>query len=195
MRRLKRLKPSPALVIAVVALLVVTGAPASAAQLITGKQIKNNSITGKDVKNKSLTPKDFRGSVRGQTGAQGPQGAKGDPGNPGQAGSALAYARVLPNATLDPAFSKGVTDVKRYPGFANGFFCLYGSFTPKNAQASVDYVGSTGSEYVQEIGLKGLADTQINNCPAGNGTAVAIVLVRDPNTTSLVNAGFFISFN
>lgn len=85
MRRLKQLKPSPALVISVIALVVVSGAPAAAAQLITGKQIKNNSITGKDVRNKSLTPKDFRGSVRGPTGAQGAQGAQGREGRHGSA--------------------------------------------------------------------------------------------------------------
>ena len=58
-------------VAAVAALLVAlpaAGAPsplAGAAQLVTGRQIANNSITGKDVKNKSLTKGDFRGSVRG----------------------------------------------------------------------------------------------------------------------------------
>jgi hypothetical protein len=194
MRHLKRLKPSPALLISVIALLVVSGAPATAAQLITGKQVKNNSISGKDVKNKSLTKKDFRGSIRGPAGAR---GAKGDPGNPGQAGSALAYARVQSNATLDPAFSKAVTDVKRGTGFPNGFYCIYGNFTPRNAQATVDHSQTSGFEYVQDIGLKGLSDAQIGLCPAGNGTAVAIVLVRNPNTTigDLVNAGFFISFN
>jgi hypothetical protein len=197
MRRLKRLKPSPALAISVIALLVVAGAPATAAQLITGKSVKNSSLTGKDIKNKSLTPKDFRGSVRGSRGPKGDKGDKGDPGSPGspgQAGSALAYAHVQGNATLDGAYSKGVTDVKRFPGFANGFYCIYGNFTARNAQATVDYADSSGNEYVQDLGLKGRA-AQVDSCPAGTGSPVAIVLVRDPTNDALSNAGFYISFN
>jgi hypothetical protein len=53
------------LVGAVIGLLLVGGAGATAAKLVTGKQVKDGSITGKDVKNKSLTPRDFKGSVAG----------------------------------------------------------------------------------------------------------------------------------
>jgi hypothetical protein len=93
-------RQSPALVVAMLALLVaLTGtAVATTSALITGKQIANSSITGLDVKNKSLTPKDFKGSVRGArgpagpagpqgpAGAQGPQGPKGDTGATGLQG-------------------------------------------------------------------------------------------------------------
>ena len=80
-------------VAAVAALLVAlpaAGAPsplAGAAQLVTGRQIANNSITGKDVKNKSLTKGDFRGSVRGPRGPRGAQGPAGPQGSQGPAGS------------------------------------------------------------------------------------------------------------
>jgi hypothetical protein len=60
-----------------VALLVVSGSSATAASLITGKQIKDGSVTGKDVRNRSLTPADFLGSVRGKPGPQGPAGRQG----------------------------------------------------------------------------------------------------------------------
>jgi hypothetical protein len=90
-------RPSPALVVAMIALFVaLTGTAvatnSSTLALITGKQIKNSSITGLDVKNKSLTPKDFRGSVRGPrglrglTGPAGPQGAQGAQGAQGTQG-------------------------------------------------------------------------------------------------------------
>ena len=42
-------RPSPALIVALVALFVALGGPAQAARLITGKQIKNHSITTKDL--------------------------------------------------------------------------------------------------------------------------------------------------
>lgn len=93
-------RQSPAVIVAMLALFVaLTGtAVATTSAVITGKQIKNNSITGADVRNKSLTPKDFRGSVRGPrglrglagptgaTGAQGAQGAQGPQGGQGPQG-------------------------------------------------------------------------------------------------------------
>jgi hypothetical protein len=53
----RRLLPSPAMVVAVVALIMSLGGSAYAL-VITGKQIRNNSVTGKDVR--SLTGKDIR---------------------------------------------------------------------------------------------------------------------------------------
>jgi hypothetical protein len=90
-------RQSPALVVAMIALFVaLTGtAVATTSALITGSQIKNNSITGLDVRNRSLRPIDFRGSVRGPrglrgltgaTGATGAAGAKGDKGDKGDTG-------------------------------------------------------------------------------------------------------------
>jgi hypothetical protein len=72
-----RFKPTPAFMIALVALLFATAGGAVAATKITGSQIARGTITGKNVKNDSLTPTDFRGSVRGARGAQGPQGPPG----------------------------------------------------------------------------------------------------------------------
>jgi hypothetical protein len=48
------------LLIAIVAVVLASAGTATAAHLITGKQIKNNSITTKDIKNKSLLKKDFK---------------------------------------------------------------------------------------------------------------------------------------
>lgn len=55
---LKHKRPSGGFIIAVVALFVALGGTATAAKLITGKQIKNNSITGVDIKDGSLGPRD-----------------------------------------------------------------------------------------------------------------------------------------
>ena len=94
-------------VVAVVCLFVVLGgtsvaadagrwAYASAAALVTGKQVKDRSLTGRDikrrtltgahVKDRSLTRKDFKGSVSGPAGPPGADGAPGEPGTPGDAG-------------------------------------------------------------------------------------------------------------
>jgi hypothetical protein len=60
--RLKGARPSPALVISLVALFVSLGGVGYAAVTITGKNVKNSSLTGKDVKNSSLTGSDVKNS-------------------------------------------------------------------------------------------------------------------------------------
>lgn len=55
-----RFRPSPALVVAFVALLVALGGTAYAAIVITGKNVKNGSLTGADVKDGSLGRTDVR---------------------------------------------------------------------------------------------------------------------------------------
>lgn len=55
----RRLLPSPAMVVAVVALIMSLGGSAYAL-VVTGKQIRNNTVTGKDVRNRSLTGNEIR---------------------------------------------------------------------------------------------------------------------------------------
>lgn len=66
MSRLTRLprRLSPAMVVALIALFVALGGTATAARvLLTGADIKDNSLTGADVKNGSLTPRDLSGTI------------------------------------------------------------------------------------------------------------------------------------
>jgi hypothetical protein len=56
---LRRLLPSPAMVVAVAALVMSLGGSAYAL-VITGKSIRNNSVTAKDIRNRSLTGTDMR---------------------------------------------------------------------------------------------------------------------------------------
>jgi hypothetical protein len=60
--RFKGARPSPALIISLVALFVSLGGVGVAAVTITGKNVKNSSLTGKDIKNSSLTGKDVKNS-------------------------------------------------------------------------------------------------------------------------------------
>jgi hypothetical protein len=56
---IRRFLPSPAMVVALTALVMSLGGSAYAL-VITGKQIRNGSVTGKDIRNRSLTTKDVR---------------------------------------------------------------------------------------------------------------------------------------
>lgn len=95
-RLLKR--PSPATVLATLALIFATAGVAPAAKkLVTGKDIAKNTITSTNVKDRSLKSVDFApgtlvpgpqgaAGAKGATGAQGAQGESGMPGNDGADG-------------------------------------------------------------------------------------------------------------
>ncbi len=55
-----RFRPSPALAVAFVALLVALGGTAYAAIVVTGKNVRNGSLTGADIKDGSLGRTDVR---------------------------------------------------------------------------------------------------------------------------------------
>lgn len=85
-----RLRPSPAMVVALIALFAALGgssfaedARQAASRLITGKQIKNRSIGVADLSTAARSS--LRGR-RGAPGAPGPRGAPGVPGVPGPKG-------------------------------------------------------------------------------------------------------------
>jgi hypothetical protein len=61
-----KLRPTPAVVVAVLALVVALAGTSYAATQIGSSQIKNNSVKGKDIKDKTLTGKDVKdGSLAG----------------------------------------------------------------------------------------------------------------------------------
>jgi hypothetical protein len=109
---LKR-RPSPAIVISLLALFVALGGTSYAALTITGKQVKDSSLTGKDIKNSTITSsdvkdgsllsKDFKAGqipagpagpqgAQGPQGTQGPKGDKGEKGDKGDTGPSDAFA-------------------------------------------------------------------------------------------------------
>ena len=97
MRRRLRL-PSPAMAVALVALIAALGGTSYAAitvtssnvrnNSLTGTDIRNSSITGADVRNRTLTANDFREGAlpQGAAGARGTDGANGAPGPQGAQG-------------------------------------------------------------------------------------------------------------
>jgi hypothetical protein len=100
MKRLRRMRPSPAMVVAALALLVALGGTSVAAVSIViprasigALQLKPNSVNSAKVLNYSLLRADFRpGQIpvgrRGATGPAGPPGPAGPTGPAGPAGAA-----------------------------------------------------------------------------------------------------------
>lgn len=65
------------------------GGSATAARLVTGADIKNNTVSSTDIKDRTLQPADFSlNAGRALEGPRGPAGPKGEPGPAGTGGSA-----------------------------------------------------------------------------------------------------------
>ena len=91
---------SPSMLVALIALALAVTGSATAASLITSKQIKNNSVTSADIRNNSVTSRDIRNrtiglvdistaarnALKGQQGPAGPQGPPGPKGDKGDRG-------------------------------------------------------------------------------------------------------------
>jgi hypothetical protein len=61
MSNLSRFRPSPAMIVAVIALVAATtGGAIAGGALLTGANIKNNSVTGLDIKNNSVASADIK---------------------------------------------------------------------------------------------------------------------------------------
>jgi len=91
---------------------------------------------------KSLVKKEVTKQLAGKTGPQGPGGAPGAPGAPGAAGSALAYAHMNSNGTLDAANSKNIAGVA-YNAVVQ-YYCIDVSVPVHNAVATVEGSGTSG---------------------------------------------------
>jgi hypothetical protein len=154
MRRLSRHRPSPAMVVSVIALIVALGGTSYAAlklpknsvstkqlkkSAVTNSKIKNNAVTGAKVKSASLTGSDIKDhtlSGRDIAGGSLPAGAQGPVG---------------PQGTVGPQGPKGDTGdtptkvLKRTAGAGDTItIATYGPFTLKG-----DCTGTTGNPTAQ----------------------------------------------
>ncbi|GAA2115748.1 hypothetical protein [Nocardioides bigeumensis] len=104
------------------AMLVSSAATATAAALITGKDVKDGSLTGKDVrdgrlsgadvKDESLTPSDVAGGALGPTGPAGPAGARGPTGPAGPAGLTGPKGNTGPQGFTGPPGTTGASGLE-----------------------------------------------------------------------------------
>lgn len=139
LRSLRLRRPSPALVVATLALVVAMGGTASAVTMINGKNIKPNTVTGKQVKESSLATVPSAKSAsslsmlpsgKSESGAFS-SGGDANTGAGGYLGAGITYARPL----AKPIRNSHIIDVQNDaqsaphcpgPGKADkGYLCLY----------------------------------------------------------------------
>ena len=190
------------------ALAIVLGGTSYAAATgsIDSREIENNAVRSKDVRNGTLQRKDFRRNTL-RVGPAGPQGPTGQRGPAGVPGTALAYAHVNADGTLDQARTKNVIDVRPMcgetptpctgppPADEAPIQCFRLGFTPKNAVAT--HEGTTGSGSFQKVVSVQIPGPQVGflsaGCAAGYTAARTILVSADDG--SLQTGGFFIVFN
>src|SRR3954469_23386840 len=180
MKWFKRL-PSPSMVIACFALLVVLGGTSYAAV----QALPRNSVTSVQVRDHSLLARDFKaGQIprgpAGPAGPAGPQGPAGPPGPAGPAGSSGAGARwalVRPDGGI-AAQSGGIT-LAAHP--AGGEYILnFGSaITGKLILSSGGYAGDPGDQRGETTAGPCGGGAEGRTCPSGfNSTSDVSVQTR-----------------
>lgn len=190
-RRLFARKPSPAMVVALVALCSSLTGGAIAATLITGEDVKNGTIGTKDITNGGVTRKDLKKNAvntkkvangtllstdfkagqlpAGPVGPQGPRGADGADGAngaDGADGTGRAYAYVTPGTPPTITRGTGFTAVS-HPGPGEKAYCLTApGFDPATdvALTSVDFnaTATSGTNTIVTWGTP-------NDCANGPG--------------------------
>jgi hypothetical protein len=208
MRRFLSRRPSPAMIVGFMALVIALSGTAGALpginsvdsgdikngqvkrkdigkNAVNGRKVANRSLTGKDVKDESLTPADFSGSV---------QGPKGDKGATGDAGEAVAYANVLANGTLEtaePGINKNIANANIRHTAATGVYCFHDlPFTVKNAMVSADNSFSA-NDTLASVTVSTDTTEVLGNCQAGDRVRVR---TYDVSAAALQDKRFFIWF-
>lgn len=105
---------SPAMIVAIVAIVVaMTGSAFAARSLLTGADIKDGSITKADLApSATASAKKAKRGPRGHRGPQGEQGEQGDPGLIGPAGERGPTGATGPEGPVGPPGSTGAKGAK-----------------------------------------------------------------------------------
>jgi hypothetical protein len=177
-------------VISTLALILVVGGGSAIAANQFGKEtiganaIKKESIGPGKLNKAAKAALEGPAGPKGATGATGPAGTAGPAGPagaPGAPGSALAYAHVKADGTLDTANSKNISASKLTAG--TGYFCV-------NASVPVSNVIATAADNTLGRQIVVSFEDPFTSCPPN----AAVVTTFDK--TGAASAGpFYILFN
>jgi hypothetical protein len=191
MRFFRKFRPSPSMVIACLALLLVLGGTGYAAT----KALPRNSVTTVQVKDHSLLARDFkqgqlpRGPI-GPVGPQGPAGPAGPQGPAGPSGTAnMKWVLVRPNGSV--AAQSGGISVGAHPSAGNYLVNFGSAVTGKAIIASGAY-NNDPSDQRGETTAGPCGTGEDRTCPTGfNTTSYVFVQTRSSDGTP-TNHSFYV---
>ena len=166
--------------------LVLGGAAFAAVQLpknsVGTKQLQKEAVSLAKIKKSAQTalkgqtgPTGPAGAT-GATGAAGPAGPKGATGPEGPRGTAVGYAHILANGTLDTENSFNITSVRRAQAVE---YCITLPFTPAAVAAAPDAFGPTDGILVNPT----ISSTNLGTCNA-NEYRIHTTTAAAPTTLS-----------
>jgi hypothetical protein len=179
--KIKWRRPSPAMIIALLALFVAFGGTVYAGTKISGKTIRKNSEPGNRIKKDTVTGKQVKESTLGVV----PLATSATSATSASSANPIAFAQVSATGAVNAANSKGVVQAN-VTNNGTGIKCFSGlSFTPKGGVATVDYNQSSDGEVAQfGLGVSG-------GCAPGTQ---AFVYTEDTGSNLPENDGFFVLF-
>ena len=182
MRKLRRLRPSPALVVASLALFIALGGTSYAVT-----RLPRNSVTTVQVKDFSLLARDFK---RGQLRA-GPQGPPGPAGPAGPAGPGAKWALVSPSGAII-AQSGGIS--ARHAG--DGLYVLDFGASVQGHLILASYSRSSDDRSAPGAIRAGTCTTSSNegdNCVTGNDPRFVAVITYGVGSVLPVDHSFYVA--
>src|SRR6266576_4783010 len=188
---LRRLRPSPAMVIACFALLIALGGTGYAAV----QALPRNSVTTVQVKDFSLLARDFkRGQLpRGAQGLPGPAGGVGPAGPQGPAGPAgtanMKWALVRPNGSV--AAQSGGISVGAHPSAGNYLVNLGSAATGKAVVATGAY-NNDASDHRGETTAGPCGTGEDRTCPTGFNTTNYVFVQTRSNAGTPADHSFYL---
>jgi hypothetical protein len=191
MARLRGYQPTPAMVVACLALVVALGGTGYAATVLPrnsvgAAQLKNNAVTAAKVKNFSLLRQDFR---PGQLPA-GARGPAGPAGAAGPAGPGARWALVRADGTII-AQSGGVTPTAK-PSLGAYILDFGSTVAGKLIIASSANAADLGDRGTVSAGICG-GTTEGSTCPTGNDTNHVRVITRQAGDDRAGDHPFYVA--
>jgi hypothetical protein len=187
MSSLRRFTPSPAVVIACLALLAALGGTSYAAI----QALPRNSVTSVQVKDFSLLARDFkRGQLpRGAVGPAGPAGPQG-PAGPAGGGASARWVLVRPDGGI--AAQSGSITLAAKPS-AGTYVLNFGSaVTGKPIVASAGYAGDASDNRGETSAGPCGGGAEGRTCPTSDTTSSVLVLTRN-GAGALTDHSFYVA--
>jgi hypothetical protein len=175
----RRLKDSTFVIVATVVLLAA--GTATAAKLITGKDVKDHSITGRDIKRASIPLSALRSTPSGPAGPPGASGAQGQRGAPGMVG---AEGPAGPSAITEIATLNSPIATEIAPSAQFGFIGTPASILV--ASGDLGQVTGTVTIGSTEGSINSKIDFQLTVCFKFEGDPITPLITEEEENTGKI---------